>query len=211
MTPLLRCCHLLTVCVLMVSLSHRASAQASSLREQLPAALMQHIPHNWEVVAAQAGDLTGDRLPDHVLVLRRRDENAILDRGVAAPARPLLVFVQQANGQHKEVARNEQVVARADEGGQCDPFLDLGKGLTLKGPYFTVENGVACGSHWTDYITYRYEASSQRFVFHKRITEWWGINPQREGEGDAMVRLSSRVISADRAHPIDLREHQIER
>ncbi|CAG9202720.1 hypothetical protein BVI434_180056 [Burkholderia vietnamiensis] len=39
------------------------------------------------------------------------------------------------------------MVLRANDGGQCDPFEDGYDGLAVKGRYFTVQNGVACGAH----------------------------------------------------------------
>ncbi|KEZ99396.1 hypothetical protein A11M_0101295 [Xanthomonas vasicola pv. vasculorum NCPPB 895] len=41
-----------------------------------------------------------------------------------------------------------------------------------------MQNGVACGQHWTDYITFRYDRSRRAFVFHKRVIEAWEMNTQ---------------------------------
>jgi hypothetical protein len=66
-------------------------------------------------------------------------------------------------------ARNDTVVLRVNEGGQCDPFEDGYDGLAVKGRYFTVRNGVACGAHWTDFITFRYDAGHRAWLFDSEI------------------------------------------
>ncbi len=68
-----------------------------------------------------------------------------------APVRPLMIF-ELKNGRNQLVGRNDQVVLRADEGGRCDPLLDGDGVIAVRGPYFSVQNGVACGEHWMDYI-----------------------------------------------------------
>lgn len=83
--------------------------------------------------------------------------------------RPLLIFEEQASGQYRLSARNDAVVLRANEGGQCDPFEDGYDGLAVKGRYFTVQNAVACGAHWTDFITFRYDATRQAWFFDSEI------------------------------------------
>ncbi|MET5020136.1 hypothetical protein AAHH78_34300, partial [Burkholderia pseudomallei] len=62
----------------------------------------------------------------------------------SAPSpRPLVIVEQQADGTFRRAARNDEVVLRANEGGQCDPFdpLDADEnGLAVKGRFFTVQN-----------------------------------------------------------------------
>ncbi len=100
----------------------------------------------------------------------------------AAP-RPLLILEKHADGD-KPVARNDHVVMRADGGGQCDPFLENGYGMiAVRGRFFTIENGVACGQHWTDFITFRFDPVSDGFVFDsERIQSW---SPPRTDSPDA--------------------------
>jgi hypothetical protein len=60
-----------------------------------------------------------------------------------APARPLLIFERRLPGRYALIARNDDVILRADDGGinGCDPF-EGGK-IVAKGRYFTVEQGAA--------------------------------------------------------------------
>ncbi|MEX6874007.1 hypothetical protein AB2D09_33980, partial [Pseudomonas aeruginosa] len=88
-----------------------------------------------------------------IVAIGRKDEEALAKSGDAS-ARPLMIF-ERRSGRFFPVGRNDQVVLKADEGGQCDPFLDGDAPIATKGRYFTVQNGVACGQHWTDYITFR--------------------------------------------------------
>jgi hypothetical protein len=57
----------------------------------------------------------------------------------------------------------------------CDPLFDEGDGLTVKDVYFTVENQVACGAHWSDFITFKYSPSVKAMVFYNRISESSGL------------------------------------
>lgn len=58
---------------------------------------------------------------------------------------------------------------RADAGGQCGPFEDGYDGLAVKGRYFTVQNGVAFGAHWTDFITFRYDHERRAWLLDSEI------------------------------------------
>ncbi|MGY5776321.1 hypothetical protein [Rhizobium sp. LEGMi135b] len=79
-----------------------------------------------------------------IIVLSRDDEDRLPSGSKGAPARPLIVF-EKRDGQFVAAGRNDHVVMKADEGGQRDPFLDGGATIAVKGRYFTIENGVACG------------------------------------------------------------------
>jgi hypothetical protein len=90
--------------------------------------------------------------------------------------------------QFRLFARNDNVVLRADEGGQCDPFDpgDVGA-ITSKTRWFTVENGVACGQHWTDYVTFRFDARVGGFVFDNEREESWKMNPSNDPDAEALI------------------------
>lgn len=114
----------------------------------------------------------------------------------AARDRPLLIYRLRA-GRWVLVARNDHVVLRADEGGQCDPF-DYGR-IVTKGRYFTVENSVACGmTHFTDFVTFRFVAASGGYVFDNRRTESLVPNPNRDPDAEALVSTGVRVTRAHR-------------
>ena len=84
-------------------------------------------------------------------------------------------------------------------GGQCDPFLDNGNGFAIKNGYFTVQNGVACGEHWTDYITFHYDRALNDWVFHKEIFESQKMG--NDPDGDALVPDIRKVTKANRKIP----------
>lgn len=150
-------------------------------------------------------DINGDGKTDYVVVLRSKSEDALLKKGKPAPRRPLLVFLQGAENTFRLVGRNDKVVFAADEGGQCDPFLDGEEGLAVKANYFTVQNSVACGQHWTDYFTFRYSHDQRGIVFYKRISESWVMNTS--AAGDALVLDSRKVVSAKKNGPVLLSDY----
>ncbi len=149
-----------------------------------------------------SADLTGDGRQDYVLALRDLPEDTLRTNGRAAPSHTLLVLVANADGSFVDAARNTRLTFTADEGGQCDPFLDSDQGLVAKGAYFTVHNGVACGQHWTDYITFRYGRRRRAFVLHKRVIEAWEMNAQDTPDADALRLSEHKEIAADPRRPI---------
>lgn len=164
---------------------------------ELPEQIVMAIPAEYQVLTFASNDFNRDHLVDYLVVLNEKKEEEIVAQGDTAPRRPLLVFLQTANHQFKLTARNNAVVYAADEGGQCDPFLDSGDGLSVKGEFFTVENSVACGQHWSDYFTFKYSKSVNNFIFHKRIFESWMLNDSEDPEADALKLQTHKVTSAD--------------
>ncbi|WP_426162833.1 hypothetical protein [Sandarakinorhabdus sp. DWP1-3-1] len=119
-----------------------------------------------------------------------------------APQRPLLVY--RLNGITATlIARNDKVVLRRDEGGQCDPVEDAGA-LTVKERFFTLEQGVACGQHWTDYTTFRFDPRTQSFVWQNRIYESWRMNDDTRPDAEALVSDGRRVWRANLQRPVTL-------
>ena len=151
----------------------------------LPPAIGPLLPAHYHVLSS--ADLRPTpRLRFHIVALARDDEPK---RGEAAsaPSRPLLIL-EDLGGRARLVGRNVRVVMRADEGGQCDPFTDADQPIAAKGRYFTVENGVACGAHWTDYITFRFDNAAGGFVFDNERSENWVFNPSQDPNAEALVR-----------------------
>ncbi|UOS97731.1 hypothetical protein LZZ50_14435 [Xanthomonas arboricola] len=170
----------------------------------LPAAASRLLPAGQTVIGLAESDLTGDARPDYVVALRATAEDARKTSSDPAPARTLLVLVATADGGFVIAGRNTRVIFKADEGGQCDPFLDGEQGLVAKGAYFTVQNGVACGQHWTDYITFRYDRTRRAFLFHKRVIEAWELNTDDTPDADALRLSEHKEIKADPRKPIAL-------
>ena len=77
---------------------------------------------------------------DYVVALARPgDDPDAPTGGGTAPARPLLLFRARPNGTYALSGRNDDVVLRHNQGGQCDPF-DPEQGLVMNGAYVTVQN-----------------------------------------------------------------------
>jgi hypothetical protein len=163
---------------------------------ELPANVVKLIPKGFEVLSYAVGQLTDDNRQDYLVVIHHP-----VDSKQEASVRPLLIFTQNIDGTFRLAARNDDVVMQADEGGQCDPFTDSGdNGLAIKDRYFTVQNSVACGNHWTDYITFHYDVKQHNWLFHNEIAQSWRLNPA--SSGDAMLADPPHVTKADRKHPI---------
>lgn len=144
-------------------------ASGCSLAQSLPKDILKQIPGNYVVLAYESGLLNADKLIDFIVVLHKPNEEF---RGnIVSPARPLLIFIHNTDNSFKLAKRNDHVVFKFDEGGQCDPFTDSDEGLVIYKRYFTIQHSVACGQHWTDYITFRFVPALQDWVFHKRISE----------------------------------------
>lgn len=179
------------------------------LAADLPAGVMQLLPPTHTVMTYAPADLNSDGRTDYVVVLRNISEGAPQKKGEPAPTRPLLVFLQSEAKVFKLVGRNDKVVFAADEGGQCDPFLDGEEGIAVKMSYFTVQNSVACGQHWTDYFTFRYAQEQKAIVFHKRIAENWVMNPSTSDDaGDALVLGNRTVVAAKKNRPVFLDDYR---
>lgn len=130
----------------------------------LPVAIASLLPSGYEPMTFRAGPrIEGNRRSFLVVVHRSEDSED------HPSPRPLLIFEEQEGGAYRLAARNDMAVLRANEGGQCDPFENGYDGLAMKGHYFTVQNAVACGDHWTDFITFRYEASHREWLFVSEI------------------------------------------
>ncbi len=174
------------------------SAQAA----ELPREIARQIPSGYDVLTSASADFAGRSRTFYIVALNRHGEG---DEPSPAQARPLLLFERQANGDFRQAGRNDSVVMRADEGGQCDPFEpdETGGGIAVKGRYFTVENGVACGQHWTDYITFRFDDALGRYVFDNERLQSWSFNKSNKPDAEAMVPDGPpEVRRGDRKKPV---------
>ncbi|MCF5934826.1 VCBS repeat-containing protein, partial [Xanthomonas perforans] len=105
-------------------LATTATLAMSAGAATLPAGAARLLPAGQSVMSVASADLTGDGRQDYVVALRASAEQTLRGPGHAAPPRTLLVLVANAGGGFVEAARNTRVIFNADEGGQCDPFLD---------------------------------------------------------------------------------------
>lgn len=183
-----------TILAIFASLSSAAAASAA-----LPAGVIRQLPTGYAVIGS-AHVAAGQPVRSfEIVALGRKDEDS-LAKTRDAPARPLIIFERRGRD-FMAVARNDHIVMKADEGGQCDPFLDGGGTIAVKGRYFTVQNGVACGQHWTDYITFRLDDRAGGFVFDNERQEDWELNPSNDPEAEALVRAGPpRLFRAPSGH-----------
>ncbi|PPK47098.1 hypothetical protein B0G57_10162 [Trinickia symbiotica] len=140
------------------------SASVRLYAADLPADVASQLPSGFEPMVFEPGPLIDGGRHTWLVVVHRHKDTA----DTPSP-RPFLIFEEKADGTYKRAARNDAVVLRANDGGQCDPFEDGDNGIAVKGKYFTVQNGVACGAHWSDFITFRYAPQRHAWLFHSDI------------------------------------------
>ena len=185
-----------------------SALSAPCVAVELPNGVLRLLPDGYSLMTYAPGDLNKDGREDYVVALRGNTEDDTVKSGQPAPKRPLFVFLQNDSGTYATFSRNDDVVLAADQGGQCDPFPDGEEGIVVKASYFTVQNSVACGHHWTDYITFRFAPEHGGIVFHKRIIENWIMNPTPSASSDALVLEKRRVFSAKKDKPVHLEKYR---
>ncbi len=192
----IRC--LSAVAVLLVGLG---AARAAPIKAApIPADVARQVPPGYVVLGSGAASFGGHAFA--IVALGRRGEDQQRRPIQSAAARPLLLFERRPDGSFRPAGRNDHVVMRADEGGQCDPFLDGGGVIAAKGPRFTVQNGVACGQHWTNYVTFRFDGSKGRYVFDNERSESWSMNASQDPNAQAMVQDGPTRVQRGPANPV---------
>lgn len=186
--------------ILMVAVAVAQPAAAWE-RVALPASVTAKLPARHVARVAKCSRTLDPPQPICIVVAAMPDEGD-LHSARTAPPRALLVF-RLAGSSAKLVARNDRVVLRRNEGGQCDPIEDAGA-IAIKGRFFTLESGVGCGQHWTDFITFRFDPRTRGFVWHNRIAESWRLNNDDRPNAQALVSDGRRVWRADPRHPVTL-------
>jgi len=165
--------------VLAIALATPAGAETP----KVPSALGRLLPAGYvPMVTARARPD-----PKHVfvfVVLAKKGEPAGL-RVKYPSARPLIVFQQTGSG-FREVARNDRIILRSNEGGQCDPFED--GDIKTKGRYMTVEHNTACGfAHWESTITFRFDSRSGSYIFDNERFQSLKFNPDKREDADVLI------------------------
>ena len=184
-------------CWLLASLLLPGCARAQT---GLPPQITRQLPPAYQVIGTAHMNLSEREGDYYVVALGKRDEERFVNTPAGAPARALLLFARRPDGSYAQAGRNDRVVLRRDEGGQCDPFLDSGGVIAVKGRYFTVENGVACGQHWTDYVTFRFDHAAGRFVFDNERTQSWSMNPSTAPDAEALVQDGPQQVRRGNPH-----------
>lgn len=190
---------ILKKCILAFALLTTFQAECA---DALPKNIWDQLPLGYGVLTYVSADLNNDHLPDYLVALHKKNEELIAKKAGRAPRRPLLLFIQSNPGKFKLAKRNDFVIFAIDEGGQCDPFENGMDGLAVKGKYFTVQNSVACGAHWTDFFTFLYMPELHDWIFHSRITESWILNNDTDPNADALVLQNGSVTKGSRKMPI---------
>lgn len=148
------------------------------------AGVTQQLPPGYNVLAVARFAAGKPARNFEIIALGRKDEEAH-GKSREAPPRPLFIFERKGD-RFSIVGRNDHVVLKADD-GVCDPFLDSDPTIATKGRYFTIQNGVASGQHWTDYVTFRLDDQAG-FVFYNERIESRTLNPSSDPAGEALVR-----------------------
>jgi hypothetical protein len=169
----------------------------------IPSEILRQMPSGYIVMtSAASAPRPGRRY--YLVALASRAE-AKPQSGKRSPARPLLIFSANKQGRYTLVARNDDVILRADDGGinGCDPFED--HRIAVKGAYVTVEQGVACGTHWTDFVTFRFDPRANGYVFDNWRTQSWSLNPSTDPNAEALVSDGQRVVRS-KGRPVSFAE-----
>jgi hypothetical protein len=181
-----------------------AMAQSSAAWEPvaMPAAVRAKIPAG-HVARVAACSQTLDPPRIICIVVAAHPDEGRQPRSARRAAPPRLLLVYRLVGHTATlIARNDRVVLQRDEGGQCDPVEDAGA-IAIKGRFFTLESGVACGQHWTDFTTFRFDPKGNTIVWHNRIFESW-LNDNTGPDAEALVSDGRKVTRADPKRPVTL-------
>lgn len=178
-----------------VALALLLGCSAGAFGGQIPRGIAQQIPPNYAVLGSARSVI--DRTHEFYIVAIASRTERERNRGMdSSPTRPLLIFARRSEGRFELVGRNDQVVLRADDGGiaanGCDPFEE--RRIAIKGRYFTVENSVACGAHWTDYVTFRFDRMSKGYTFDNWRFQSWSLNRSNNQNAEALVPYPPRVV-----------------
>lgn len=177
----------LTTVILLFASSNAVAGQS------LPSHIQNQIPSGYEVSTFATGQVGLRQF--YFVALQSRTEESEAVRQAPAPSRPLLIFGGK-QGRYALLGRNDHVILRRDEGGfnGCDPFE--GKTIAVKGTYFTVEQGVSCGQHWTYYVTFHFNQRLGDFVFDNLRSESWSMNTSSDPTAEALVSDGQHVDRA---------------
>jgi hypothetical protein len=170
----------------MASVALLVAFSAAARGAGLPPDILRQIPQGYTVLSSAASTISPARRFYFVAVASER-----------LPTRPLLIFERGATGRYSLVARNDDVILRAEDGGVngCDPFED--RKIAVKEAYFTVEHGVACGAHWTDLVTFRFDPQQRSYVFDNWRIQSWDYNPSSDPDAEALVSDGQKVVRAN--------------
>lgn len=184
------------VCITLLSIYSTAHAEAT-----LPQKIINQLPRGYEVMTFVGGELNDDKLTDYLVVAHKINEESIYTKTQNVSPRPLIIFIQNKNTTFSPIKRNDSVVFTIDQGGQCDPFMDGMEGLVIKNHFFTVQNSVACGQHWNDFATFKYDVKLKNWVFHQHTFQSFNVADPDNAE-DEFAENKLHVTKANPKKPI---------
>lgn len=167
---------------------------------EVPAEIQKQIPSAWDVISSGTVSV-GPSRSFYLVAMADKAEDKF--RSKPWMRRSLWIFERRRADRYEFVARNDEVILRPFDAGiagnGCDPFE--ARTIAVTGIYFTVENGIACGAHWTDYVTFRFDARANGFVFDNWRVETWSMNQSNDPNAEALVSDGQRVVRA-RGRPV---------
>jgi hypothetical protein len=110
---------------------------------------------------SRSGDLNGDGKKDAILILKRDDEDSLMEE---EPVRPFLILIRDGRGQLKQSVRNDSLVMCRYCGGVFgDPYADLE--ISNKG--FTIFFYGGSGWRWSYDYRFNYDAVKKDWYLAK--------------------------------------------
>lgn len=185
--------HKLFILSLLLTLSSTTIAQDNPVLPEL----RSFIPEGYESLDHITGDLNGDKKTDAILILRRTGEDSLFDEDYP---RPLLLLVRQANGQLKQVIRNDSAILCRRCGGVFgDPYQQTdisNNGFSL---YFYG------GSSWR--WTYQYD-----FAWRPSKNDWLLVRESKGSfnAGDPEMTMKETTITEAELGELSIRRFNVQ-
>ncbi len=145
----------------------------------LPQSIQKWLPKGYFIWDTCHGNLNRDEYDDIAVVLRRYDEDSLVNAEVdGIYLRPLLILLGQADKSYTLFKRNDSVVyARG-----ISLWGELYTGITIKNGYFSIEGGIHGGKHWDQTHTFKYNEQDKNWHLYRICYEEWKDDPNNPGE-----------------------------
>jgi hypothetical protein len=145
----------LCFCVVLFSAAHS--------QEDLPSEYQSFILPGYSILDHRAGDLNGDGKKDAILILKRNDEDSLMEEEAL---RPFLILQRDPRGLLNQVVRNDSLVMCRYCGGVFgDPYADLE--IANKG--FTIFFYGGSGWRWSYDYRFTYDPLKKDWLLSKEI------------------------------------------
>lgn len=153
--------------------------------DTLSEGLKSLIPSGYSIINTSSGDLNGDGLTDHILVLERTEKaTTTKDTKPIPQKRPLLLFLGQSDGSYTLEVRNDNMIGTVDSEGMFgDPFV----GIVIHKEHFSIEHGVAGGQHWKNTIRFKYDHEKENWFLYEDHFVSYKFNESDDPDAEALV------------------------